>query len=60
MSRTTAAAAVTGVAFLGLTAAYIFGKIDTAGYGAALAATGTLATIVIGKLAMDDKSTPNS
>jgi ribose/xylose/arabinose/galactoside ABC-type transport system permease subunit len=60
MSKTTAAAAVTGLAFLGLTAAFIFGKIDVSGYGAALGATGTLAAMVIGKLAMDDKNTPGS
>jgi hypothetical protein len=56
MDKTTAAAAFIGVAFLALTAAYIFGKIDTSGYGAALGATGTLGALVIGKLAADDKA----
>ena len=55
MSRTTWTAAIMGVAFLGLTAAYIFGKIDTAGYGTSLAAVGTLGAMVIGKVAADDK-----
>jgi hypothetical protein len=60
MSKTTAAAAVTGLAFLALTAAFIFGKINVEGYGAALGATGTLAAMVIGKLASDDKGTSGS
>lgn len=55
MSKTTWTAFVIGIAFLGLTAAYIFGKIDTTGYSVSLGAVGTLGAMVIGKVAGDDK-----
>jgi len=55
MSKTTVTAVVMGVVGLGLTAAYIFGKIETAGFATSLAAVGTFGGVIIGILAKDDK-----
>lgn len=55
-NKTTSAAIVFLLAGLGLTAALIFGKIDSSTYQSSLLGLGTFATLIIGFFAADSKT----
>lgn len=58
-NKTTIVAILMSIAFLGLTTAYVFGKIDASGYGIALAAAAGFGSTLIGLFAADSKKRLN-
>ena len=58
-NKTTVVAVVMSIAFLGLTAGYIFGKVTDTGYGIALAGIAGFGSTLIGWFAADSKKRLN-